>query len=444
MVKKMNEDKEKARIADTRNRIFQRIMLGLNKLKQRRNLLFMLIPIAFAIALILISYSNCNGDTGFDRLVLKADIIASILFAVLITLVILYFLGIPKGTTKIENGLLEAGINNQLGKTMMLTDKQYDEDSGMTKLIFNPKGIPIETLQDKTSEIEQALNVGLYDMEIGKNRRELILKTVSLDNKLKPFIPYSNEYMLKDETKFVLGESIYGQEIWDVNIKTHGCIGGSTGSGKSLLEKLIMIQGINKGYKVILYDFKGGVDFPPPWEKYIELNFDYDSTIKSLSALVDEMNYRKNLFKEVGCSNIKEYNNTHDDRLKRYLICIDEIAEMLDKTGLDKQTKEKVTTIEGYLSTLARLSRSFGFTLLVCTQRPDATILSGQIKNNLDFRACGRADNVLSQIILDNTDASKKISKQARGRFLTDEGRIFQAYLVYKDISNYITNDYVE
>ena len=80
------------------------------------------------------------------------------------------------------------------------------------------------------------------------------------------------------------------------------------------------------------------------------------------------------------------------------------------------------------LATLARLGRAFGIHLILATQRPDANILPGQIKNNMDFRVCGRAESVLSGIILDNTSAAEQIPKDARGRFITGDGTVFQAY----------------
>ena len=108
----------------------------------------------------------------------------------------------------------------------------------------------------------------------------------------------------------------------------------------------------------------------------------------------------------------------------------DEVAEMLDKTGLTtKERKELVSQIEGKLSTIARQGRAFGIHFILATQRPDATIIPGQIKNNIDFRVCGRADNVLSQIILDSTAAADQIPKDARGRFITRDGTVFQAFL---------------
>ena len=86
--------------------------------------------------------------------------------------------------------------------------------------------------------------------------------------------------------------------------------------------------------------------------------------------------------------------------------------------------------IESRLSLIARQGRAFGIHLILATQRPDANILSGQIRNNINCRICGRADNVLSQIILDNTDAADLIPKHARGRFLLHDGTVFQSFLL--------------
>lgn len=60
--------------------------------------------------------------------------------------------------------------------------------------------------------------------------------------------------------------------------------------------------------------------------------------------------------------------------------------------------------------------------------RTGANILSGQIRNNIDCRVCGKADNMLSQIILDSTAAAEQIPKDAAGRFLLHDGTIFQAF----------------
>ena len=117
-------------------------------------------------------------------------------------------------------------------------------------------------------------------------------------------------------------------------------------------------------------------------------------------------------------------------RTCRLVFACDEVMEVLDRTGADSERKKLLGQIENRLSTIARLGRAFGIHLILATQRPDANIVPGQIRNNLDFRVCGRAESVLSQIILDNGSAAEQIPKDARGRFITGDGTVFQGYLL--------------
>ena len=127
--------------------------------------------------------------------------------------------------------------------------------------------------------------------------------------------------------------------------------------------------------------------------------------------------------------NAQQYNETTEQPLQRLIFTCDEVAEMLDKTGADNERKKLLAQIKNRLSTIARQGRAFGIHLILATQRLDATIIPGQIRNNMDFRVCGRADSVLSQIILDSTSAAEQIPKDARGRFITGDGIVCQGYL---------------
>ncbi len=86
--------------------------------------------------------------------------------------------------------------------------------------------------------------------------------------------------------------------------------------------------------------------------------------------------------------------------------------------------------IEGYTSSIARLSRATGINLVLGIQRPDANVLTGQIKNNIPIRISGRfADNSASEIVLGNTMAVDL--PDIKGRFLYRLGNEivpFQAY----------------
>lgn len=48
-----------------------------------------------------------------------------------------------------------------------------------------------------------------------------------------------------------------------------------------------------------------------------------------------------------------------------------------------KEEKAKVDKVAEMLSTVARLGSAYGIHLILATQRPDANVIPGQIKNNL-------------------------------------------------------------
>ena len=81
--------------------------------------------------------------------------------------------------------------------------------------------------------------------------------------------------------------------------------------------------------------------------------------------------------------------------MQRIVFACDEVAELLDKTGADKSRKELLAQIEARLALIARQGRAFGIHLILATQRPDANILPGQIKNNMNIRICGRVDTTV-------------------------------------------------
>lgn len=171
------------------------------------------------------------------------------------------------------------------------------------------------------------------------------------------------------------------------------------------------------------------MDFPAAWHAKCRMCFDEDALLGLLDELVEELQSRKALFRENGCPNLGEYNRRTGKELPRYIFACDEVAEVLDKTGLSREQKEKIARIESRLAVIARQGRAFGIHLILATQRPDAAILPGQIRSNIDCRICGRADSVLSQIILDSTAAAEQIPKDTAGRFLLYDGTTFQAYL---------------
>ena len=258
---------------------------------------------------------------------------------------------------------------------------------------------------------------------------DAILDAVSAGDDLPEVLKWKDSYLSPKSFVLVLGESYTGPVTVNLAHIPHILLGGSTGSGKSVLLKLLLMQALRKGAEVYIADFKGGVDFPKVWHEKCRMCFTEEDLRYTLDQLAAVLEYRKNAFKALGCPNIDAYNETTEQPLPRLIFACDEVAEMLGKTGADNERKNLLAQIENKLSTIARQGRAFGIHLILATQRPDATIIPSQIRNNMDFRVCGRADSVLSQIILDNTSAAEQIPKDARGRFITGDGTVFQGYL---------------
>ena len=337
--------------------------------------------------------------------------------------------GTPIGGKTIRDNLWRIGLTNHAGEAPLLIAKRKDlKDKRVQILEFETNGIPLKEWENKRPKVESALDVHVVKISEGMSKRRIIIHTLPVKSGLPDIVHWKTEYISKENFVLVLGEGLLGRETVNLATIPHILLGGSTGSEKSVLLKSLIMQCIMKNAVVCIADFKGGVDFPSVWHRDCRIVIEENELFDLLTVIVEELMRRRLIFKELECANIIEYNEKNDDDLPRFIFVCAEVAEILDKTGLEKSRKELVLSIESKLSTIARLGRAFGIHLILATQRPDATILSGQIRNNVNYRVCGRSDNVLSQIILDNTSASEQIPKDAQGRFINHDGTVFQGY----------------
>ncbi|MBQ8540450.1 MAG: DUF87 domain-containing protein [Clostridia bacterium] len=412
---------------------FLRLKTGIYEVTHKK--LYSIIAVTYILVALLIwviSRVNANTETAdiFSLFNIVVFQLLYPLYAVAGFIVMLIMIGTPKGAKSINENLWRIGLTNHAAESPLLLRKyRQDNEFDITIMEFEPNGIPLSEWQDKQERIETALNVHIIKFEQGTSKRRILLYTVSGDEGLPKTVYWKEKYLSDEDFTLIFGYSMTGQVNINLAKIPHILLGGSTGSGKSVLLKLLIMQCIKKEADVFIADFKGGVDFLPEWHEMSYIITEENTLLEVLTELVNELENRKQVLRKYGCANIGEYNKVYANKMKRIVFACDEVAEVLDKTGLSKDAKELVTQIEGKLSIIARQGRAFGIHLILATQRPDANILTGQIRNNIDFRVCGRADNVLSQIILDNTEAADKIPKESQGLFITHDGVVFQGYL---------------
>ena len=257
-------------------------------------------------------------------------------------------------------------------------------------------------------------------MPIGLTSEDLIKNQLAIDEMLnaRTGIYYCNKYTyikvyqsdLESKYDFekvklkglrlLFGHSINGIEY--VNLtdgEPHLLIAGETGSGKSTLIRGILtnltINNDTNNIELHLIDLKGGVELGIFKDCVMTKSFakDTDEAKETLQIILNEVTRRYDLFAEKECVSIAEYNKSSDRKLKRWLVVIDEFAEL----SSDKENIELICR-------LSALARACGIHLVLSTQRPDKDVLNGRIKANVTVVAGLKTkDSVNSRIILDET-----------------------------------------
>lgn len=373
----------------------------------------------------------CNASINIsskDSFNLMESKLLMLLFGGLILIIIFFQYSDGFWDRKYYDCFSSIGFKNSVNVPPILIYRECLDSS--IKLVFDNVGISLTYWKNRKEEIESILNISIDSINIGDNNRQIIIHACNGKFDYDKNIYWKKINSIKNnDSLLILGESVFDNVYISLNDYPHILIGGATGSGKTLLLKLLLMQCVNKDYIVNIADFKGGVDFGRIWENHCTFVTDISNTTKKLDDIIAELENRKKLYAKNGYKNISDYNKHELIKHKRIIFACDELAELLDTTGLSTKEKEPIRKIQNQLSSLARLGRAFGIHLILATQRPDANIISGQIKNNISYKICGRADQVLSQIILDNTDASTYIPSDSKGLFLNQDGTLFKAYL---------------
>ncbi|MCI1778628.1 MAG: DNA translocase FtsK [Bacteroidales bacterium] len=263
----------------------------------------------------------------------------------------------------------------------------------------------------------------------------------------------------KYELPIALGKTITGKVLtFDLAKMPHLLVAGATGQGKSVGLNVIINSLLFRKHpselKLVLVDPKkvelsvySKLDshflamLPDADEPVVT---DTQKVIYTLKSLCSEMDSRYDLLKMAGVRNIKEYNEKYLERrlnpLKghRYLpyivVVIDEYADMMMTAGKD---------IEEPIARLAQLARAIGIHLVIATQRPTTSVITGNIKANFPARIAFMVrSSIDSRTILDEVGANQLIG---HGDMLISSGgdltRVQCAFIDTKEIERVV--DYI-
>jgi S-DNA-T family DNA segregation ATPase FtsK/SpoIIIE len=240
----------------------------------------------------------------------------------------------------------------------------------------------------------------------------------------------------KFELPLALGRTITNEPfIIDLTRMPHLLVAGATGQGKSVGLNAIITSLLYKKHpselKLVLIDPKR-VELP--LYAKIERHFlaklpdeedsivtDTKKVINTLNSLCILMDHRLGMLKLSQTRTIKEYNDKFIARrlnpekghefMPYIVLIIDEFADLIMTSGRN---------VEAPIGRLAQLSRAVGIHLIISTQRPSVSIITGFIKANFPSRIAFRVfSGVDSRTILDSTGADRLVG---RGDALISQG----------------------
>ena len=212
-----------------------------------------------------------------------------------------------------------------------------------------------------------------------------------------------------------LGKDV-GGKIWfyDLAKMPHLMVAGQTNSGKSVCLNSIIIgllyQNNPDDLRLILVDPKrvGMVMFEGLPHLLAPIITEAGKTINAMRWCINEMDRRFDLLSKYHQANIQEFNHFAGKQKKLtklpYLVfVIDELADLKTVAAKD---------IEAGIVRLAQKGRAAGIHLIIATQRPDVTVITGLIKANLPARiAFAVTSGIDSKTILDGSGAEKLLGK---------------------------------
>ncbi len=300
-----------------------------------------------------------------------------------------------------------------------ITTYDFEEIRGTTVTLykFRPQiGVRVSRIRGLKDELAATLCVpsvriiapmedGSVGIEVPNKDREVLQMSDILNS-----WEYQNTVM---ELPCAIGRTVTNEIFMaDLAEMPHLLVAGATGQGKSVGLNVILMSLLHKKtpdeLRLILID-----------PKKVELNLyskiessylaspvitEPEDAEQKLEAVCDLMDERYELLSSVGVRNIKEYNALSIvEKLPYVVVVIDEYGDLVMTSG--KQMERAICRI-------AQKARAVGIHMIISTQRPSATIVTGNIKANFPTRIAFRTTTGTdSRVILDQTGAERLTGK---------------------------------
>ena len=311
-------------------------------------------------------------------------------------------------------------IKATIGPTITLYEIVPSEGTRISKIRNLEDDIALSLAAEGIRIIAPIPGKGTIGIEV-PNKKKCIVSMESVIN--------SRVYQeSKMELPCAIGKTISNDVfMFDLAKAPHLLVAGATGQGKSVGLNAIVTSLLYKKHpaelKIVMVDPKK-VEFSiySPIENHFLARLeeeedciitDVQKVVKTLNSLCVLMDTRYDLLKKAHARNIKEYNEMFKNRrlnpehghefMPYIVVIVDEFGDLIMTAGKE---------VELPICRIAQLARAVGIHMIIATQRPQASIISGAIKANFPTRIAFKVSSMMdSRVILDRSGANQLIGK---------------------------------
>jgi hypothetical protein len=302
---------------------------------------------------------------------------------------------------KYQRALDHLDLKSGLGHRPVVVNVD-SRDEFRTRILVKSTGLGEDRYKSKLDDLRASVGQQIESVTyLKKDNRfvEISLAHRLLENKVNYADLIGNA---KKPFSFVVGKSQNNVVTENLEDVPHYLIAGSTGGGKSVAFKSMLLGLLETSERIQLYIF----DF-----KQVEMNEfsvlpnvqvikDEHQASLLLEGFVKEMNKR---YKMLEAKKEKKV-NPERDKLPRIVIGIDECSDLLGKVKNNDPKFESMERAKRCLNELSRKARASGIHLIFATQKVDMNSIETQIQENLEGRLSFRMNTIENSVrVLQNS-----------------------------------------
>jgi S-DNA-T family DNA segregation ATPase FtsK/SpoIIIE len=328
----------------------------------------------------------------------------------------------PEKTTvaeKIVTAFKAFGLSAEAGDVV--------EGPQVTRIKVKPAaGVKVSSLANRAEDLQVSLALDAPPL-IKPGRGFVIIDVPQADRKTVFLLDALDRGLMKASKSpmaFPVGVGIEGEAILSDFCDSSTChilVAGTSGSGKSEWLKTLVASLVRRNssehLRLALVDpkvltFNSIADCAYLWRP---VAVDLGSALGILRDAISEMDGRYRMLGQEGLVSLNDRFDEGRTDVPFLVLVFDEFADLILSGRSEKREFEEM------VARLAGKGRAAGIHLVLATQRPDRTVVTGLIKSNLPMKVCLRvANSTNSQIVLGEAGAESLLGK---GDLLCDLGR---------------------